>query len=176
MLQRMHDKLNAQNLDDRCALIKGDLVATLSRLPDRCFDGCILLNVLFALDNPTEALRQVRRVLSDDGTLTLSTSREETSIERLFMNIYEQHEGKNEDEFEKQWQAAYERNKEMNDMITRYSLADIKSFLRKAGFKIVNFDNGHYENCVVVVEAQKQMRYTLRRPGSDSKRESPTLA
>lgn len=43
----------------------------------------------------------------------------------------------------------------MKDLINRDSMDDIRRYVNDAGFKIEEFEAGHYVDCVVVVKALK---------------------
>ena len=71
----------------RVILCKGDITSRLRGEEDHSFDACVMLNVVFALDNPPEVMAEVFRVLRPGGVLALSTSHTATDINRLFGEI-----------------------------------------------------------------------------------------
>ena len=147
------------DLEDRqrISLYKGDISSRLRQEEDQSFDACVMLNVLFALEHPAEVMAEVFRVLGPGGVLTLSTSHAATDINRLFGEIQKSLRNRMlwDDQTANAWNDAFERNLEMRDLINRDSIDDIKGYVNDAGFKIVEFEEGHYVDCVVVVKAIK---------------------
>ena len=87
MLQHLRTKLvKAENLDavQRVAIYKGDITLSLREFPENSFDGALMLNVLYALDDPERCLVEVFRVLQPDACLALSTAHSETDVVHLF--------------------------------------------------------------------------------------------
>ena len=160
MLNCFQRKINAiadERLKQRAALYKGDITTCLRQEKDRSFDACVMLNVLFALSYPQEVLQEVFRVLRPGGILSLSTSHKETDVNTLFAEIKRSLLRKDgwDAQTENAWKDAFERNVEMNDMITRHTLEEVKSYIVDAGFSIETFKPGHYVDCVVIVKAIK---------------------
>ncbi len=60
-------------LGDRALLRCHDLTAPLDWLPDRSIDHVLMALVIHYLEDPVPALRELHRVLRDEGTLVLST-------------------------------------------------------------------------------------------------------
>jgi len=157
MLCCLEQKLSAHaGLRAKVAMIKGDAVSSLKEEGKESYDACVMLNVLFALDNPVACLKEVHRVLRRGGVLVLSTSHENTNINKLFQAIYSDLErrGKIVDH-ESKWEEAYQRNQTMNDIIMRYTRANVREFLSNAGFTISELVEDAYVGCVDVVCAAK---------------------
>jgi ubiquinone/menaquinone biosynthesis C-methylase UbiE len=157
-LQRKLDASSDENrLKERATLYKGGITNCLREQGGESFDACVMLNVLFALDNPAEALAEVYRVLSPNGVLALSTSHHETNISALFKSIQQNlvDQGKWSDAIEVAWMDAYQRNSAMEAMITRDSKDDIQNYITTAGFRIDEYHEDEYVNCVVVIKAVK---------------------
>jgi ubiquinone/menaquinone biosynthesis C-methylase UbiE len=165
-LLRKLDDLKEISLKKRVLVEKGDITTCLRRENDNSFDGCVMLNVLFALDYPQEVVGQVFRVLRPGGSLVLSTSHVGTDINRLFSAIQRelQETGRWNVQTERAWRDAQDRNFEMRRLINRDTLSEIKSYLTTAGFAIEEFEPGHYVGCVVVVKAVKPYDSTQPRP------------
>lgn len=158
MLESLQRKLDDHPASKKRAfLYKGDITTALREQGNDSFDACIMLNVLFALQNPDEVLSEVFRVLGRKGVLTLSTSHEQTNIGSLFNAIKAEltRKGKFSEELEPVWLEAFYRNKEMEDMICRYSKKDIRRWIEQAGFKIDEYRDSEYVDCVVVYKASK---------------------
>lgn len=158
MLECLQRKLDLQpGLKKRALLYKGDITTALREQKSETLDACVMLNVLFALDNPTEALGEVFRVLKRNGILTLSTSHKDTNIRLLFNAI------KNDlarqrsftSDLEPVWLDAFNRNVDLEDMICRDSKQDIQNYITDAGFRVEEYIESEYVDCVVVYKLVK---------------------
>jgi ubiquinone/menaquinone biosynthesis C-methylase UbiE len=165
-LLRKMDDIGRDTLKGRVLVQKGDITTCLRREKDNSFDGCVMLNVLYALDYPEEVLAQVFRVLRPDGTLVLSTSHTGTDINALFTAIKRERQEKGQwnTQTERAWRDAQERNFEMKSLINRDTVPDIKTYLTNAGFVLEDLEEGHYVGCVVVVRAVKPRTLNTVRP------------
>jgi ubiquinone/menaquinone biosynthesis C-methylase UbiE len=154
-MRRKIDSIPDPKLRKRIVLYKGDIISRLHQEEEQTFDACVMCNVLFALDNPSDVMKEVFRVLRRGGVLSLSTSHTATDIDKLFEEIKKslRSGGSWNDQTEEEWNDAYARNLEMKDLINRDSLDDIRRFVKEAGFELVDFEPGHYVNCVVVIKA-----------------------
>lgn len=183
--KRMMEKFNKKLADgppedrDRVELRLGDCLAVLSRVTklrdgtgteveqrdfaDDTFDACVMMNVLFALDNPVECLEEIYRVLKPGGILSLSTSHGATNIENLFERIKTRLIEDDEWEEKKElFENALARNREMDPIITRYTKDDIATFLDAAGFEVSPGTLDRYVNCVTVYKAVKRKTVAVR--------------
>lgn len=166
MLDALQKKIDASSAQDRfkerATLYKGDVTTCLKEQPSGSLDACVMLNVIFALDDPAAALAEVYRVLAPGGILSLSTSHKETDISALFnaikVGLVEQHLWS--DATESAWKDAYERNVAMKDMIQRDSKEDIQNYVVTAGFVAEECHESEYVNCVVVIKAVKPGKKT----------------
>lgn len=166
MLDALQKKIDASSDKDRfkerTTLYKGDITTCLREQSSCSLDACIMLNVIFALQDPASALAEVYRVLSTGGILSLSTSHHETDIDALFNQVkaglVEQHHWS--DATEVAWKGAYERNVAMKDLIQRDSKEDILNYVTTAGFVVEEYHENEYVNCVVVIKAVKPAKKT----------------
>lgn len=169
MLQRLREKLiNLDDLRGRIKVYYGDCLSVLAPVkdaagrvcfPDGEYDACVMLNVLFALEDPEGVLLEINRVLKPGGALVLSTSRKTTDVSRLFDSIKASLEARGEfANCEVDYINARERNLEMNDKVTRHSVEEIEKLIVKTGFEIDNASrvNDAYDGCVVIFRAVKQ--------------------
>lgn len=181
MLRKLHDKLSSrEDYLTRTFISHCDCVSALSGressndqsgngdftgVADETYDACVMMNVLFALDEPVECLKEIRRVLKYDGILSLSTSDETTDVERLFRQIQSSLEQKGEWERKKElFERARARNREMVPLIRRYTEVQAVSFLEEAGFQEVKVvDRSAYVGCVFLATARK-LKKTYREP------------
>lgn len=70
----------------RGPVLAGDLAAI--RFPDSDFDVVTLWDVLEHFASPSEALREVRRILKDDGIVLMDTPNEDALIRKMAYRIY----------------------------------------------------------------------------------------
>ncbi|HYH65039.1 MAG TPA: methyltransferase domain-containing protein [Urbifossiella sp.] len=179
MLEQLDRKLDANpDYRRRTKLRLGDCHAVLSRtvkttdgvaeeseFPDESFDACVMMNVLFALDDPVQCLSEIYRILKPDGVLSISTSHGSTNIDRLFRRINESLVVAGEWEAKKAlFESAKARNQEMNPIIIRYNRMDIKRFLEQAGFTVEPDPQERYVGCVLVYKAVKKRQVAVRVP------------
>lgn len=167
MLCALSRKVKSNKLESRCTIVKADAVTFLNRLAGllengvpnaRAFEACVMLNVLFVIDQPLECLRAVHRCLERGGVLSLSTPRKGTDVHRLFNNIRNfLVETGRFDQARADWELAYERNKAMASEAERDTVDDIKRYLQDAGFTIEDLEDGVYDDCVVLIRARKQV-------------------
>jgi ubiquinone/menaquinone biosynthesis C-methylase UbiE len=153
MLRKLDAKLDHHR--HRCTLIKGDGAISLAELAPGSFDACVMMNVLFGLDDPAACLKEVHRVLRPGGVLALSTSTETTDVTRLFDAIAKEHAAKGRTHLDGKIDAAKRRNLDMVPIILRYTEERVDRFLQEAGFDRAQWIPGQYVGCVVVVQAVK---------------------
>ena len=159
MLQHLRAKLvKAENLDavQRVAIYKGDLTLSLREFPENSFDGALMLNVLYALEDPERCLVEVFRVLQPDACLALSTPHSKTDVVHLFdvirkdlmaQGLYAQLRSAVED--------AEDRHNQMMANIKRDTRENVIEYLKKAGFEIENRIDSAYADAVMIVQARK---------------------
>lgn len=160
MLQQLYKKVSEKEEDrNRIEIKHADCVAALADVEDESYDGCVMMNVLFAMDNPLPALKQIYRVLKYDAILSLSTSYETSNVEELFNAIrrylVKRKVFANRSEA---FELAKRCNEKMKGIITRYSVSQVLFFLREAGFQIdeeTELETGLYVGCVLAVSARK---------------------
>lgn len=152
MLSIFRKKLLSAALKNRVKLSKQG--ATNLEFPDSFFDGIVMANSLYAIDDPLTALKEASRVLRAKGVLALSTPHKDTKVEHLLSAI--------EREFsKKKILARYEmiiaevreRHRVMDSIIHRNSLQDIRRYLDEAGFHVQEWLPDQYLGAVVVVKA-----------------------
>lgn len=125
---------NGQDCTQRLTIIKGDIFQS-DTLPAGHFDGAILINVLYTLENPVQALRQIYRLLRPGGVLVLSTPHQETDVERLFGRLREVLTTRGLfEELRPNYEAARRIHERLLPQIHRDSKADVRRYLREAGF------------------------------------------
>jgi tRNA G46 methylase TrmB len=89
MLMHLQNKLESDQYSEfrgRVQIMKQD-AAVLRIFDDAFFDGAIMINTLYAIDDPEAALKEAARVLQPNGVLALSTPHAGTNVDRLFKDI-----------------------------------------------------------------------------------------
>ncbi|MHC4535786.1 MAG: class I SAM-dependent methyltransferase [Planctomycetota bacterium] len=156
MLQYLNDKATKiPDIGGRPVIVKED-VQRLEEYPSVYFDAAILINVLYAVDDRLKCLRQVHRLLKPGGLIVLSTSHNETDLDRLFFKIRDVLKSKGKwEELKDDFRQARNRHREMDGLIHRDSKEDIRSYIEQAGFSIKKWLDGEYVGAVVIVVAEK---------------------
>lgn len=157
MLRHFRAKLKSQHLDygDRLTIIKDNIIR-LDKFPPSSFDAAIMTNVLYAIDDREECLRNVNRILKTGGILSISTSYRETNVDRLFDALQDALAKKDLlDQYQEQVDVARARHTEMEAMIRHDTIDDTKKLLSDAGFTIEGDARREYVDAVIVVKAIK---------------------
>jgi ubiquinone/menaquinone biosynthesis C-methylase UbiE len=161
MIERLIDKIvDAQEEDDcdyfsRLTPVKED-VCRLYDLPNNSFDAAILINVLYAVDDPAACLRQVYELLAPGGRLVLSTAHVDTDVNKLFARMKSVLTNKQVfGGLQSFFVDALARHQQMDKLIHRDTKQDIRRWLMDADFEIVDWQDSAYVDAVVVVEARK---------------------
>jgi SAM-dependent methyltransferase len=119
------------------------------------FDGALLMNVLYTLDDPERCLRETYELLKPGGVLVLSTPHSETNVDQLFGRMRESLQAKGVfDSLRSNYDDARRRHEDMMDRIHRDTQTDIRHYVEEAGFQICDWKPA-YVDSVVVVEAVK---------------------
>jgi ubiquinone/menaquinone biosynthesis C-methylase UbiE len=158
MLDSLQRKLEQGcGLARRALLYKGDITTCLMEERESSLDACIMLNVLFALDHPKQALAAVARVLRKGGILSMSTSHTDTDVRKLFgqMQLDLRQRRQWDERTASTWEDAFSRNLDMEEMIRKHSKAEIRQLVEEAGLRIEEFVPSEYVDCVVVIKATK---------------------
>lgn len=159
MLEKLDQKLAAKpELRNRTTLLKGDIVSCLREEQDDSYDACVMLNVLFSLDDPGKCLSEIYRVLEPGGVLALSTSHDETDLDNLFSEIHISLKSRGLiPQQEEAWEDAWQRNISMKPSIQRQSKNLTREMILGAGFSIAPADwhDSEFVDCVVAVRAIK---------------------
>jgi ubiquinone/menaquinone biosynthesis C-methylase UbiE len=157
MLRHFRAKLRHQSLDfgDRLTIIKDNIIR-LDGFPPSSFDAAVMTNVLYAIDDREECLRNINRILRTGGILSISTSYRETDVDRLFDALQDSLANKGLlDQYQEQVDVARARHTEMEAMIRRDTIDDTKRLLKDAGFTIEGDARKEYVDAVIVLKAVK---------------------
>jgi SAM-dependent methyltransferase len=153
------------------AIYKGDLTLSLREFPENSFDWALMVNVLYALENPERCLTEVFRVLQPDSVLALSTSHRETNVRALFDAIRSDLESQGLlESLRSVVEDAEDRHTEMMSSIHRDTRDDVLRYLQTAGFEIVSTVDSAYAGSVMIVHARKPLPRKVpdpNRPATD---------
>jgi ubiquinone/menaquinone biosynthesis C-methylase UbiE len=157
MLRHFRAKIASSGVDysDRLTILKDNLLR-LDALPAKSFHGAVMINVLYAVGDRAECLRNVNRVLKPGGVLALSTPHRKTDVDRLFNRLREALEAQDLfDQYQEHFNAALARHVAMDELIHRDTLDDTARLLTEAGFTIEEMIPDQYVGSVAVIKAVK---------------------
>lgn len=159
MLEFLRQKLAAHELE-RAAVetLKGDVTSCLRKsVADESFDAAIMINVLYALDQPVSALEEAARILRHGGLLALSTPTVETDVDKLFAALEGSLAAEGQlDALRGNLEDARRRHQTMEARIHRDSPEDVARYLHEAGFEILDVRPKQYVESVLVVQAMRR--------------------
>jgi ubiquinone/menaquinone biosynthesis C-methylase UbiE len=152
----MLDRLRSKRLSGELTVVKSS-VESLTTLSDQSFEAAVMVNVLYAVDDPLACLQSVYRILKRNGVLALSTTHSETRLDRLLNTIKAQLVGKGLfDRLANDFQLVYDVNRNIEkDMATRHTRDEYCDWIRAAGFRIIKEVPSTYEDAVMLIWAQK---------------------
>jgi ubiquinone/menaquinone biosynthesis C-methylase UbiE len=154
----MLDRLRSKRMDrNRLTVVKSS-VENLDCLPDASFDAAVMVNVLYAVNDPLTCLQAVYRILKPGGTLGFSTTHSETELGPLLGGIKARLEeiGKF-DALADDYKLLYDINKAIEkDIAKRHTRDEYRQWVRAAGFKIMRDDPSTYEDAVMLIHARKR--------------------
>jgi ubiquinone/menaquinone biosynthesis C-methylase UbiE len=159
MLQHLRAKLIQEedlNAIRRVAIYKGDLALSLREFPENSFDGALMVNVLYALDDPDRCLAEVFRVLQPNACLALSTSHSQTNVGALFAAIRADLDAQGLlGQLRSAVEDAEDRHQQMLRNIKRDTREQVIQYLERAGFEIAERIDSAYADAVMIVQARK---------------------
>ncbi len=162
MLEYMWDKVAELNFNaiNNINIVKGDLILSLREFDDNFFDGAVMMNALYAMDDRAHCLREIYRVLKPGAILVYSSSTKDTDVEHLFSKIREnlKEKGKLDDDMDEIVSGAYDRHLDMLASILHDSHEDLINYATAAGFIVDPNDivKDAYEGAVTIIKAQKR--------------------
>jgi ubiquinone/menaquinone biosynthesis C-methylase UbiE len=153
----MLDRLRSKNLEGRLTVIKSS-VEDLTTLETQPFDAAVMVNVLYAVDDPLACLQAVYGILKPNGVLGLSTTHSDSELDRLLNSIKTQLVNKGKfDKLRNDYQILHDVNKLIErDIAKRHSRDKYREWIRAAGFTIIRDVPNTYEDAVMLVWAQKR--------------------
>jgi ubiquinone/menaquinone biosynthesis C-methylase UbiE len=155
MLQYLKQKVGAHL--GRLTAVKDDVVRLGAlRYKSDYFDAALMINVLYAVEDPLECLRQAYRILKPEGVLVLSTPHRDTDVKKLLSQLRAALRSNGLFEsLAEEFETLKLVHEKMDHMIHRDSKAEIRGYLQSAGFEIQDFRDNEYVESVVVVKAVK---------------------
>lgn len=155
MLRILRLKLERRPDSHRVTVVENDILNMID-LPSLTFDGAMMTNVLYSVSDPARCLVEAARVLCPGGRLVVSTSWRETKVMALMNTLKSELQSKHLfGQLREEWEAATNFNLNMNHLITRDSLADIREYVNGAGLSIDTWVTGAYAGSTVVFRATK---------------------
>ena|GEM_PF-2896818 len=155
MLQYLKRKVGAYL--GRLTAIKDDVVRLGAlRYQNDYFDAAIMLNVLYAVQDPLECLRQACRILKPGGMLVLSTPHRDTDVKKVLKKLRQVLQSKGLFEsLAEDFETAKLVHEKMDHLIHRDTKEEIRRYIEEAGLEIRDWRDSEYADAVVVVTAVK---------------------
>ena len=155
MLQYLKQKVAAHLA--RLTAVKDDVVRLGAlRYQNNYFDAALMINVLYAVQDPMACLRQAHRILKPGGVLALSTPHRETDVKKLLSKLRTVLQSKGLfKSLAEEFQTVKLVHEKMDHLIHRDTKAEIRGYLQNAGFEIQDWRDSEYADSVVVVKAVK---------------------
>jgi SAM-dependent methyltransferase len=151
----MLDRLRMKNLP---VTILKDSIENCERLKEGIFDAVVMVNVLYAVDDPLKCLKQIHRLLKPNGVLGFSTTHRETNLDEL-LDAIRTHltAGSPDDHWQDDYRALEKVNREIEASIARrFTREEYEKFVRLAGFEVTHYIPSTYHNAVLVMHAKKK--------------------
>jgi ubiquinone/menaquinone biosynthesis C-methylase UbiE len=157
MLQYLKQKMAAHL--ERLTAIKDDVVRLGAlRYQNDYFDAAIMINVLYAVQDPLECLRQACRILKPGGMLVLSTPHRNTDVKKVLKKLRDVLQTKGLFEsLAEEFETTKLVHKKMDHLIHRDTKEDIRRYVEEAGLEIRDWRDSEYAGAVVVVKAVKPL-------------------
>ena len=157
MLQYLRQKVGAHG--GRLTAIKDDVVRLGAlRYQNDYFDAAIMINVLYAVQDPLECLRQACRILKPGGMLVLSTPHRDTDVKKLLKKLRDVLQSKGlYESLAEEFETAKLVHEKMDHLIHRDTKEDIRRYVEEAGLDIQDWRDSEYADAVVVVTAVKPL-------------------
>jgi ubiquinone/menaquinone biosynthesis C-methylase UbiE len=140
------------------SVVKGS-VESLDCFNAGIFDAVVMVNVLYAVDEPLKCLREIHRLLRPGGVLGFSTTHSDTKLDALLAAITA-HVRAAPKELAGQLYADLNVltgvNREIEHTIARrHSRDDYRRWVEQAGFTITRQEGSTYHGAVMLVHAKK---------------------
>lgn len=122
------------------------------------FDAVVMVNVLYAVEDPVRCLRGIHRILKPDGVLGFSTTHAETRLDPLLEKIKSTLEENGDwDKLAHDYERLRAANKQIEVTIAcRHSREEYRNWVRSAGFEIIKEEPSTYVDAVMMIHARKK--------------------
>jgi len=138
--------------------VQQENVERLRSFGNQMFDAVTLVNTLYAIDDPSRCLHEVRRVLSDDGRLVLTTPHADTDVPRLLASLRDALEAQGRLEVSLDaYRNVCERHQTLSEQIHQRTIAQTVELIESCGFDIQCCVPA-YNDAVILVSARKRSR------------------
>ena len=151
-------------------------VEQLACLKERLFDAAVMVNVLYAVDDPLACLRGVHRLLKPGGILGLSTTHRETDLNPLLNSI--EAELRSQPDFD---QLADDLNNVRkinrmleNSVVRRHPREKYLEWIELAGFEVMEMVPSTYCDAVMLVHARRPKESPARESRNRSRASGPS--
>jgi len=153
----MLDRLRAKSLTGRLTVVKSS-IESLATLPDNSFDAAVMVNTLYAVDDPLACLQEIHRILKKNGMLGLSTTHSDTRLDPLLDDIRSQlTRTRRYAELNGDFQLVHDVNKQIEMAIARrHTRGEYREWICAAGFDIVQDVPSTYGDAVMLIHAKKR--------------------
>jgi len=153
MLERLRGKKLAH---ERVTVVKAS-VEHLGMLAPGSFDAAVMMNVLYAVDDPFGCLKAVHQILRPKGVLALSTTHADTRLDPLLDDIKRELKEKGRlRELADEYERVRDANKDIELTIAcRRTRADYCEFIEAAGFEITKRVDSTYCDAVMLLHARR---------------------
>ena len=161
----MLDRLRAKNLDAGRVRVVKSSVEHLGTLEDASFDAAVMVNVLYAVEDPLTCLQGINRILKMNGAFGLSTTFRGGQLDTLLADIERKlkEDGKYE-ELADDFARLEDINLKLKRIAFRHSQEDYLQWLKMAGFEVTAPPTIEYQGAVMVVHAKKTGSLTAGSP------------
>lgn len=154
----MLERLRAKDFASPSVTVVKASVKNLDLLPQQSFDAVVMMNVLYAVDDPLRCLIAVNRILKPGGMLSFSTTHSETRLDSL-LNAIKAHLKKtgSYNDLKEDFDRVYRANKHIEKTIAlRYTRDEYRKWVQRAGFEITRNISSTYNDAVMLIHAVKQ--------------------
>jgi len=156
--QGMLDRLRSKCLSGRPLTVVKSSIENLTILAEESFDAAVMVNALYAVDDPLACLQSVHRIVKPNGVLALSTTHSGTELDTLLNSIKARLvEAGQYNELSGDYQILYDVNKQIEKVIAkRHTRDEYREWIRAAGFEIIKDVPSTYEDAVMLIHAMRK--------------------
>jgi ubiquinone/menaquinone biosynthesis C-methylase UbiE len=154
MLDRLRSKAKAFD-PERVKVVKSS-IEHLGTLGDHSFDAAVMVNVLYAVDDPLACLQGINRILKQDGVLGFSTTHRDIELQTLLGDIKAKlQQAGTYDALADDYERVLEANRRLEPIARRYTKEQSLEWVQLAGFEVTKVLPSEYQGAVMVVHARK---------------------